>query len=444
MQQAVTVIGTGYVGLVTGACLADLGHRVVCLDIDTERVSRLNAGIIPIFEPGLDDVVLRNVDAGRLQFTTDAATAMEHGDLMMIAVGTPSAPDGSADMSAVFDVARTIGRHVTRDVVVIDKSTVPVGTGDEVERIVRDEVTSRGLTHAVSVVSNPEFLKEGAAIADFMQPDRIVVGSENPADVDVMRNLYQPLLDVPERLLITGRRSAELIKYAANAMLATRISFMNELAQLAERVDANIDDVKRGIGSDPRIGPSFLNAGAGYGGACFPKDVQALIHTAQTAGLDGLRILTAVETVNVSQKSYLLEKIDAELPDLTGLTVAVWGLAFKPHTDDVRDATSTVVITGLLARGARVRAFDPVAKESFVRNTNLPDVIYADSALEALDGSDIAVIVTEWPEFSAVSPAEFAGRLSRRLVFDGRNIYRLDDMRGSGVRYHSIGRPPVG
>jgi UDPglucose 6-dehydrogenase len=444
VQQSVTVIGTGYVGLVTGACLADLGHHVICLDIDAQRVTQLTAGVIPIFEPGLDDIVLRNIDAGRLHFTIDVPEAVGHGDIMMIAVGTPSAPDGSADLSAVFDVARTIGRHVTHPVVVIDKSTVPVGTGDEVERIVNDEVAARGLGFTVSVVSNPEFLKEGAAIADFMQPDRIVVGSENPSDIDSVRSLYQPLLDVPERLLVTSRRSAELIKYAANSMLATRISFMNELSQLAERLDANIDDVKRGIGSDPRIGPAFLNAGAGYGGACFPKDVQALIHTAQSAGLGGLRILSAVEAVNTTQKAYLLDKIDAELPDITGLTVAVWGLAFKPHTDDVRDATSAVVIAGLLARGAHVQAFDPVARESFERSTRLPGVVFEETALAALDGADFAVIVTEWPEFSAVAPTEFASRLSQRTVFDGRNIYRLDDMRGSGVRYHSIGRPPVG
>ena len=444
MSHKVTVIGTGYVGLVTGACLADLGHQVVCLDVDAARVARLQAGEIPIYEPGLDDVVARGISAGRLTFTTDVAAATEHGDFQMIAVGTPQSEDGAANVSFVYTAARNIGAHITRPVIVIDKSTVPVGTGDQVRDLIAAELKTRGVDFSVSVVSNPEFLKEGAAIDDLMHPDRIVVGVSDPASAEKMASLYAGLMDSPDRMLVTDVRSAELIKYAANAMLATRISFMNELARLAELLDANIDDVKLGMGSDARIGPKFLNAGAGYGGSCFPKDVQALIHTAQSNGMGGLRILEAVEEVNASQKTYLLDKLEREFPDVSALTVAVWGLAFKPHTDDVREATSVTLLSRLVNQAARIQAFDPVATEAFQNYTHLPSVIYADTAEAALHGADVLLILTEWPEFSAIDPSIFATKLTRKTVFDGRNIFTLTAMEKAGVTYHSIGRPTVG
>ena len=444
MSQKVTVVGTGYVGLVTGACLADLGHHVVCLDVDAERVARLQAGEIPIYEPGLDEIVIRASAAGRLEFTTDVAAATEHGDYQMIAVGTPQSEDGAANVSYVYTAARNIGAHITRPVVVIDKSTVPVGTGDQVRELIASELDSRGLDFSVSVVSNPEFLKEGAAIEDLMHPDRIVVGVSDAAGAEKMALLYAGLMDTPDRMLVTDVRSAELIKYAANAMLATRISFMNELARLAELLGANIDDVKLGMGSDARIGPKFLNAGAGYGGSCFPKDVQALIHTAQSNGMGGLRILEAVEEVNASQKTYLLDKLEREFPDVSGLTVAVWGLAFKPHTDDVREATSVTLLSRLVNQAARIQAYDPVATEAFKNYTHLPSVIYSESAEAALDGADVLLILTEWPEFSLVDTSVFAEKLARKTIFDGRNIFTLAEMAHTGVTYHSIGRPTVG
>ena len=362
----------------------------------------------------------------------------------MIAVGTPQSEDGAANVSFVYTAARNIGAHITRPVIVIDKSTVPVGTGDQVRDLIAAELTARGVDYSVSVVSNPEFLKEGAAIDDLMHPDRLVVGVSDSASAEKMASLYAGLMDSPDRMLITDVRSAELIKYAANAMLATRISFMNELARLAELLDANIDDVKLGMGSDVRIGPKFLNAGAGYGGSCFPKDVQALIHTAQSNGMGGLRILEAVEEVNTSQKTYLLEKLEREFPDVSALTVAVWGLAFKPHTDDVREATSVTLLSRLVNRAARIQAFDPVATEAFQNYTHLPSVIYTDTAEAALEGADVLLILTEWPEFSAVDPRMFAAKLARKTIFDGRNIFTLPAMEKAGVTYHSIGRPTVG
>lgn len=444
MSHSVTVIGTGYVGLVTGACLADLGHHVVCLDVDANRVARLQAGEIPIYEPGLDDVVARGIAAGRLEFTTDVEAATQHGDYQMIAVGTPQSEDGAANVSYVYTAARNIGAHVTRPVIVIDKSTVPVGTGDQVRELIATELAERGMDFSVSVVSNPEFLKEGAAIDDLMHPDRIVVGVSDSASAEKMASLYADLIDTPERMLVTDVRSAELIKYAANAMLATRISFMNELARLAELLDANIDDVKVGMGSDARIGPKFLNAGAGYGGSCFPKDVQALIHTAQANGMGGLKILEAVERVNAEQKTYLLDKLEREFPDVSHLTVAVWGLAFKPNTDDVREATSVTLLSRLVNKAARIQAFDPVAIEAFQNYTHLPSVIYTDSAEAALEEADVLLILTEWPEFASVDTSIFASKLARKTVFDGRNIFDLADMATAGVTYHSIGRPSVG
>jgi UDPglucose 6-dehydrogenase len=414
------------------------------LDVDAQRIARLQSGEIPIYEPGLDEVVARGIAAGKLEFTTDVAVATEHGDYQMIAVGTPQSEDGAANVSYVYTAARNIGAHVTRPVIVIDKSTVPVGTGDQVRDLIAQELSHRGVDFSVSVVSNPEFLKEGAAIDDLMHPDRIVVGVSDPASATKMAELYADLIDTPDRLLVTDVRSAELIKYAANAMLATRISFMNELARLAERLDANIDDVKFGMGSDARIGPKFLNAGAGYGGSCFPKDVQALIHTAHQQGMGGLSILEAVERVNAEQKTYLLDKLEREFPDVSGLTVAVWGLAFKPHTDDVREATSVTLLSRLVNHAARIQAFDPVAIEAFQNYTHLPSVIYTESAEAALEGADVLLILTEWPEFASVDTSIFASKLARKTIFDGRNIFTLADMAKAGVTYHSIGRPTVG
>jgi UDPglucose 6-dehydrogenase len=444
MGHNVTVIGTGYVGLVTGSCLADLGHHVVCLDVDENRIARLEAGEIPIYEPGLDDIVSRNISAGRLEFTTDVEQATLHGDFHMIAVGTPQSSSGEADTSSVFAAARNIGAFINRPVTVIDKSTVPVGTGDLVRETIAAELLSRGVGLEFSVVSNPEFLKEGAAIDDFMHPDRIIVGARGGEGVDNMVSLYAPLLDTPERMLVTDVRSAELIKYAANAMLATRISFMNELSRLAEVLGSNIDDVRRGMGSDPRIGPMFLNAGVGYGGSCFPKDVQALIQTARSSGLPGLRVLEAVERVNDEQKVLLVDKLTAEFPDLAQLTIAVWGLAFKPNTDDVREATSAALIARLVEQSARVRAYDPVATDTFKKSHGISGIEYTSSAAEALDGADVLVILTEWAEFATFDTSIFATKLAKKMVFDGRNIYSLDDMASAGVTYHSIGRHTIG
>lgn len=444
MGHNVTVIGTGYVGLVTGSCLADLGHHVVCLDVDESRIARLKAGEIPIYEPGLDDIVSRNIAAGRLEFTTDVERATVHGDFHMIAVGTPQSSSGGADTSSVFAAARNIGAFINRPVTVIDKSTVPVGTGDLVHETISVELHRRGLDLEFAVVSNPEFLKEGAAIEDFMHPDRIIVGARGEEGVDNMVSLYAPLLDSPERMLVTDVRSAELIKYAANAMLATRISFMNELSRLAEVLGSNIDDVRRGVGSDPRIGPMFLNAGVGYGGSCFPKDVQALIHTARSSGLPGLKVLEAVERVNDEQKVLLVDKLSAVFPDLSQLTIAVWGLAFKPNTDDVREATSAALIARLVQQSARVRAYDPVATDTFKKSHGISGIEYTSSAAAALDGADVLVILTEWAEFATFDTTIFAEKLAKKMVFDGRNIYSLADMESAGVTYHSIGRQTIG
>lgn len=443
MSRTVTVVGTGYVGLVTGACLAELGHHVVCFDVDHERIQRLQRGILPIYEPGLEELVSRNMAAHRLRLTSDVVDAAQHGDFQMIAVGTPQAEDGSANVSFVYTAARNIGAHMTQPVIVIDKSTVPVGTGDRVRELIQAELDRRGASHDFDVVSNPEFLKEGAAIDDFMNPDRIVVGADSEFGATAMRELYAPLIDSPDRLVVTDVRSAELTKYAANAMLATRISFMNELATLSERVGANIDDIKRGIGSDARIGSKFLNAGAGYGGSCFPKDVQALIHTARENGLTGMRILESVELVNDDQKTHLLDMLENDFPDVSSLTVAIWGLAFKPNTDDVRDATSVSVIGRLVNQAAKVRAYDPIAIDAFRSSTQFPSVVFAESALDALKGADVLMILTEWAEFQSVDPKEFARLLNLKRVYDGRNLFSLSQMAGAGVTYVSIGRPTV-
>jgi UDPglucose 6-dehydrogenase len=437
----VTVIGTGYVGLVSGACLADLGNEVLCLDLDKAKIDVLNAGGIPIHEPGLEPVVRRNVEAGRLRFTTDVEAAVRHGQFQFIAVGTPPDEDGSADLRYVLAAAHNVGRYMSEYRLVADKSTVPVGTADLVRDAIQEELSKRGAEIPFSVVSNPEFLKEGAAVEDFLKPDRIVIGVDDERATQLMRQLYAPFQRNHERMLVMDVKSAELTKYAANAMLATRISFMNELANLAERLGANIEQVRRGIGSDPRIGYDFLYAGCGYGGSCFPKDVQALQRTAQQYGAD-LELLKAVEYVNMIQKSVLLNKLTARLGErLNGVRLALWGLAFKPNTDDMREAPSRAVIDGALARGASVVAYDPVAGNEARRiYSNEPKVSYAETPLAALDGADALLIVTEWKEFRSPDFDGLKRRLKQPLIFDGRNLYDPAVVRAAGLEYYSIGR----
>ena len=438
----ITVIGTGYVGLVSGACLAEVGNDVLCLDLDLEKIRVLEAGGIPIYEPGLQDMVQRNVAAGRLHFTTDVARAVRHGTIQFIAVGTPPDEDGSADMQYVLTAARSIGRLMTDYKVVVDKSTVPVGTADKVHEAIADELGQRGVQTPFAVVSNPEFLKEGAAVEDFMRPDRIIVGASDEHAISLMRALYAPFQRNRERLIVTDARSAELTKYAANAMLATRISFMNELANLAEKLGADIEMVRQGMGSDPRIGFHFLYPGCGYGGSCFPKDVQALIKTAAGAGDVDLKVLMAVEAANSAQKHVLGRKIKQRLgDDLTGRHFALWGLAFKPNTDDMREAPSLELLTDLLAGGATVTAYDPAAMHEAQRVLgNEPRVRYAQSPNDALDGADALVIVTEWKEFRSPDFELIKERLKQPLILDGRNLYDPALVRGMGFDYLAIGR----
>jgi UDPglucose 6-dehydrogenase len=437
----ITVIGTGYVGLVSGTCLADVGNDVLCLDLDAAKIGILNQGGIPIYEPGLEAMVKKNVAAGRLRFTTDIQAAVAHGVLQFIAVGTPPDEDGSADLQYVVAAARNIGRHMTDYKVVIDKSTVPVGTADKVRAGIAEELKARGVALDFSVVSNPEFLKEGAAVEDFMKPDRIVVGAEDARAIELMRELYAPFQRNHERLIVMDVKSAELTKYAANAMLATRISFMNELANLAEKLGADIELVRKGIGSDPRIGFHFLYPGVGYGGSCFPKDVQALIRTAQEAG-QALQVLQAVEAANDAQKGVLAQKITRRLgQDLSGRTFALWGLAFKPNTDDMREAPSLVLIADLLARGASIRAYDPVATHEAQRILGThPRVAYAATPMEALDGADALAIVTEWKEFRSPDFDAIKVKLKTPVIFDGRNLYDPASPRKAGLEYFAIGR----
>ena len=438
----ITVIGTGYVGLVSGACLAEVGNDVLCLDLDLEKIRVLEAGGIPIYEPGLQDMVQRNVAAGRLHFTTDVARAVRHGTIQFIAVGTPPDEDGSADMQYVLTAARSIGRLMTDYKVVVDKSTVPVGTADKVHEAIADELGQRGVQTPFAVVSNPEFLKEGAAVEDFMRPDRIIVGASDEHAISLMRALYAPFQRNRERLIVTDARSAELTKYAANAMLATRISFMNELANLAEKLGADIEMVRQGMGSDPRIGYHFLYPGCGYGGSCFPKDVKALIKTAAGAGDVDLKVLMAVEAANSAQKHVLGRKIKQRLgDDLTGRHFALWGLAFKPNTDDMREAPSLELLTDLLAAGATVTAYDPAAMHEAQRVMgNEPRVRYALSPNEALEGADALVIVTEWKEFRSPDFELIKERLKQPLIVDGRNLYDPALVRGMGFDYLAIGR----
>ncbi len=437
----ITIIGTGYVGLVTGACLAEVGNDVLCLDLDEAKIAALNGGVLPIHEPGLLEIVGRNRAAERLQFTTDVARSVGFGVLQCIAVGTPPEEDGSADLKHVLAAAANIGRHMTEYRVVVNKSTVPVGTADKVRDTVAAELRQRGISPPFAVVSNPEFLKEGAAVEDFMRPDRVVIGSDDARATQIMRALYAPFQRSHERLIVTDVRSAELTKYAANAMLATRISFMNELANLAERLGADVEEVRRGIGADARIGYHFLYAGVGYGGSCFPKDVKALIRTAAEAG-STLPILQAVEQVNDAQKQLLAARILARFGGkLAGRRIAVWGLAFKPNTDDMREASSRVLIEELLAKGATVAAYDPVAMPAARRVfAGLKGIGYADSPLAALDGADALAIVTEWKEFRSPDFKAIRARLKTPAIFDGRNLYDPDELARCGLEYYPIGR----
>ena len=437
----VSVIGTGYVGLVTGACLADMGNDVFCLDLDASKIAGLQAGRMPIYEPGLEPIVRRNRDAGRLRFSTDVAASVAHGDLQFIAVGTPPDEDGSADLQHVIAAARSIGRLMQGYRVVVNKSTVPVGTADKVRQAVAGELAARGSKLDFSVVSNPEFLKEGAAVEDFMRPDRIVVGSDDERAMEMLRRLYAPFQRNHERFMPMSIRSAELTKYAANAMLATRISFMNDLANLAERLGADIEEVRRGIGSDPRIGFHFLYAGAGYGGSCFPKDVKALQRSADEAG-SPLRLLAAVELVNEGQKHVLSKKILARFgPSLKGRCFAVWGIAFKPNTDDLREAPSRVLIADLLDAGATVLAYDPAAG-ALAASLYAGDkrVAIVESAHAALEGADALAIVTEWQEFRSPDFDAIKATLRTPAIFDGRNLYEPAAMRALDIEYFAIGR----
>jgi len=438
----ITVIGTGYVGLVSGACLAEVGNDVLCLDVDPAKISILEEGQIPIYEPGLLDMVRRNVVAGRLHFTTDIKKAAHFGSIQFIAVGTPPDEDGSADMQYVTAAARNIGQHMTDYKVIVDKSTVPVGTADAVKAAVTEELEKRGVEIPFSVVSNPEFLKEGAAVDDFMKPDRIIVGCDDEQAALNMRALYAPFQRNHERLIIMDIRSAELTKYAANAMLATRISFMNELANLAEKLGADIENVRKGIGSDPRIGYDFLYAGAGYGGSCFPKDVKALLQMAAGKAGINLKVLNAVRSANDAQKHVLGTKIKTHFGnDLRGKHFALWGLAFKANTDDMREATSCDVIRDLLVAGASITAYDPVAmaeaKRVFPAESRLG---YAENKISALDNADALIIVTEWKEFRSPDFSLIKQCLKTPVIFDGRNLFEPVDMKHLGIVYFGIGR----
>jgi UDPglucose 6-dehydrogenase len=441
----VAIFGTGYVGLVTGTCLAEVGHDVVCVDLDAAKMEGLARGEVPIYEPGLAPMVRANHAAGRLRFTTDAATALEHGEIVFIAVGTPPDEDGSADLRYVLAVARTIGRHIERPVLVVDKSTVPVGTADRVRAAIAAELEARGADVVFEVVSNPEFLKEGDAVADCMRPERIVVGADSPAAVARMRRLYAPFNRNRDRFVVMDVRSAELTKYAANAMLATKISFMNEIANIAERVGADVEAVRRGIGSDPRIGWHFIYPGAGYGGSCFPKDVQALARTARQHGYEA-QLLESVEAVNERQKGHLFALVQrhydrGEDEGVRGKVFALWGLAFKPNTDDMREASSRRLLAQLWEGGATVRAYDPEAMDEARRIYGArDDLVLCGSAHEALDGADALLVVTEWKEFRSPDFARLHAALGDAVVFDGRNLYEPEEIEAAGLAYYGIGR----
>jgi UDPglucose 6-dehydrogenase len=437
----ITIFGSGYVGLVTGTCLAEVGNDVLCVDIDAAKIAKLKDGKIPIFEPGLDDLVAHNLKSGRIKFTTDIAEGVGHGLFQFIAVGTPPGEDGSADLQYVTEVARNIGKHIEDYRVIVNKSTVPVGTADRVRSVVSQELDSRGVKIEFDVVSNPEFLKEGAAIEDFMRPDRIIIGTDNPRTTELLRALYAPFNRNHDRVIRMDIRSAELTKYAANAMLATKISFMNELANMAEKLGADIEQVRVGIGSDPRIGYHFIYPGAGYGGSCFPKDVKALEHTAQQIGYTA-ELLRAVEAVNDRQKQTLFRKIDRHFDgNLKGKVIALWGLAFKPNTDDMREAPSRVLMEALWSAGARVRAYDPEAMQEARRiYGDHPELTLCESQDTAVQGADALAIVTEWNTFRSPDFKRLKQTLRNPVIFDGRNLYNPDIVREAGLNYHSVGR----
>jgi UDPglucose 6-dehydrogenase len=436
-----TIFGTGYVGLVTGACLAEMGNHVVCVDIDEGKVDRLNRGEIPIFEPGLEPIVRRNHANGQLEFTTDASSAIAHAQIIFIAVGTPPDEDGSADLQYVLGVAKSIGRHLDRYAVIVNKSTVPVGTADRVRKAVAAELSTRGAEIDFDVVSNPEFLKEGDAVEDCLRPDRIVLGSSSERAIELLRKLYAPFNRNHDRTVVMDERSAELTKYAANAMLATKISFMNEIANIAERVGADVELVRQGIGADPRIGYHFIYPGAGYGGSCFPKDVQALERTARSVGYDA-RLLGAVEAVNQGQKTKLFEFILRHFGgSVSGRTVALWGLAFKPNTDDMREASSRRLMEALWEAGANVRAYDPEAREEAHRvYGQRNDLVLCENAYQALEGADVLAIVTEWKAFRSPDFARIRAALKEPAIFDGRNLYEPETVEEAGLAYYGIGR----
>jgi UDPglucose 6-dehydrogenase len=436
----ITIFGSGYVGLVSGACLADAGNHVLCVDVDEGKIAMLKRGEVPIHEPGLDALVKRSADAGRLRFTTDAKEGVDHGLFQLIAVGTPPDEDGSADLQYVLAVARSIGTHMTGYKVVVTKSTVPVGTADKVGGTVRETLKARHSDIEFDMVSNPEFLKEGAAIADFMKPDRVIVGTDSARATELLRSLYEPFTRNRDRMIVMDVRSAELTKYAANAMLATKISFMNELANLAERFGADIESVRIGIGADPRIGYGFIYPGVGYGGSCFPKDVQALQRSAEEVGYDA-SILAAVESVNNRQKQILFDKIKAHFGDVRGKTIGIWGLSFKPNTDDMREAASRVLMESLWAAGAKVRAYDPVAMPECHRlYGERADLTLCRTSPEVLEGADALAIVTEWQEFRSPDFESIKDTLRTPVIFDGRNLYDPADMARAGFTYYAIGR----
>jgi UDPglucose 6-dehydrogenase len=437
----VTIFGTGYVGLVTGACLADSGNHVLCVDVDENKISGLNRGEIPIYEPGLDAMVKHGRESGRLSFTTDAAAGVAHGVFQFVAVGTPPDENGSADLRHVLTVARSIGEHLSEYRILVNKSTVPVGTADLVEREVQAALDRRGEHVEFDVVSNPEFLKEGAAIEDFMKPDRIIVGTSNPRTAELLRTLYEPFNRSRDRLIVMAVRSAELTKYAANAMLATKISFMNELANVAERVGADIEHVRVGIGSDPRIGYEFIYPGCGYGGSCFPKDVRALVASASEAGYRS-ELLNAVQEVNERQKLVLFDKIKHYFHgNLRGKVIAIWGLAFKPNTNDMREASSRALMEALWGAGAKVQAYDPAALEEAKRlYGHRADLALCNRADQALEGADALVIVTEWREFRSPDYDFIAKTLREPVIFDGRNLYEPEMLKKRGITYYAIGR----
>ncbi len=437
----IAVVGTGYVGLVTGTCFAEMGNNVICVDIDEKKVADLKKGIVPIYEPGLEKMVLKNHELGTLNFTTDIKEALDKSDICFIAVGTPMGEDGSADLQYVLAVAKAIGENMSHHMYVIDKSTVPVGTAEKVRKVLQETLDARGSDLTFDVISNPEFLKEGAAVADFMKPDRVVIGADNEKAFEVMRELYAPFTHSRERFIAMDIKSAEMTKYAANAMLATKISFMNEIANICERVGANVNMVRHGIGSDSRIGYSFIYPGCGYGGSCFPKDVQALAKTSKDFGYEP-KLLDAVEAVNYAQKRVLSDKVIKRFgEDLSGKTFAVWGLAFKPETDDMREASSITIINELTKRGAKIKAYDPKAEheaKSFYLKDN-PNVEYMPNKYDALDGAEAMILVTEWKEFRSPDFEEMAKRLNNQVIFDGRNQYNRKKLQENGWEYFEIG-----